>query len=136
MLSINFHVSIYRRASEVEPASAMALFDRTFEEVVDSLSSLPRMFIEPDGAFVWVGSAESAWQLDGTLYDGPGRLWYVELKGRSPLDDFNRLLSTLGWPETPLVFQLVREAVLLDEAQFRHVAGWEPMSDRNRKAAG
>jgi hypothetical protein len=28
----------------------------------------------------------------------------------------------LGWPQTPLVFQLVREAVFLDEAEFRRWA--------------
>jgi len=35
---------------------------------------------------------------------------------------FDELLHSLGWPETPLVFQLVREAVLLDETEFRLVA--------------
>lgn len=125
MLSSAFHVSIFRRANEGRPAGGMAMFDRTFEEVVDSLASLPRMYVEPDGAFVWVGSAGPAWQLDGSLYDGAERLWYVELKGRCPQDEFNRLLTALGWPETPVAFQLVREALLLDEDEFRRYAGWE-----------
>jgi hypothetical protein len=29
------------------------------------------------------------------------------------------LLATLSWPRTPLVFQLVRAAVFLEEVEFR-----------------
>jgi hypothetical protein len=32
------------------------------------------------------------------------------------------LLSAIGWPGTPVVIQLLREAVFLDEAEFRRHA--------------
>lgn len=123
MLSHELHATIHVRPAE-SAAETLALFDQTFEEVTDALSALPRMFIEPDGSFVWVSASEPAWQLDGVLYDGPGRLWYVELKGRCPETEFNRLLTTLGWPQTYVLFQLVREAALVDEQTFRRHAGW------------
>jgi hypothetical protein len=81
------------------------------------------MFFEPDGSFVWTSpSNEPAWQVDGNLFDRNGRVLFVDLKGSCPGDQFDRLLSALGWPATPLVFQLVREAVFLDEAEFRRYA--------------
>jgi hypothetical protein len=123
MLSIDLHVNIHA-LPRAGPGQSPSLFARTFEEVSDSLAALPRMFVEPDGSFVWVASSGPAWQLDGVLYDGAGRLWYVELKGRCPQEEFDRLLSALGWPQTAVVFQLVREAVELDEPAFRRHAGW------------
>ncbi len=91
----------------------------SFEEASEVLARQPRMFIEPDGAFVWVSpSAASPWQVDGVLYDGRGRLMYVEAKGNCPAPEFDRLLTALGWPATELIFQLVPEAVFLDERAF------------------
>jgi hypothetical protein len=118
-------------------------FGIAFEEVVSRLNQLERMFSEPDGSFVWTSPAgsgrvsprlaarlgetrprddEPTWQLDGNLFDRNGRLLFVDLKGNCPAEEFDRLLSAVGWPQTPLVFQLVREAVFLDEAEFRRWA--------------
>ncbi len=78
------------------------------------------MFVEPDGSFVWVADhGEPAWQVDGLLFDRAGQLVYVELKGSCPAERWDLLLGSLGWPTVPLVFQLVREAIFLDEASFR-----------------
>ena len=63
------------------------------------------------------------WQIDGNLFDRAGRLLFVDLKGSCPDDQLDRLLSAFGWPATPVMFQLVREAVFLDNAEFRRVAG-------------
>lgn len=123
MLSSELHVNIHARAADAARQPAV-LFKRTFEQACDALAQLPRMFVDPDGSFVWVSIGEPPWQLDGVLYDGAGRLWYVELKGRCPEPEFNRLLAALGWPQTSLRFQLVREAVWLDEPAFRRHAGW------------
>jgi hypothetical protein len=86
------------------------------------------MFVEPDGSFVWVSSnaacdqAAPAWQLDGNLFDRNGRLLMVDLKGTCAEAEFDRLLAAFGWPTTPVMFQLSREAVFLDEPNFRRYA--------------
>lgn len=100
------------------------MFERTFEQVSEALGKLPRMFIEPDGSFVWVSAGERGWQIDGMLYDGAGRLWYMELKGQCPEQEFERLLSALGWPATPVTVQLMREGELLSDDEFRLHVGW------------
>ena len=69
--------------------------------------------------FSRVQQGEPPWQVDGNLFDRNGRLLFVDLKGDCPAEEFDRLLAAIGWPETRLAFQLVREAVLLEEAEFR-----------------
>ncbi|OYV81528.1 MAG: hypothetical protein B7Z73_17985 [Planctomycetia bacterium 21-64-5] len=125
MLSTAFHVHILPRPADADDPRPM--FARTFEQVAEALSELPRMFVEPDGSFVWVAAAGPAWQIDGVLYDGAGRLWYMELKGCCPQQEFDRLLSVLGWPETPLTVQLVREAEMMEEPEFRRRVGWNDL---------
>jgi hypothetical protein len=109
----------------IRPAMlSAAVFPVTFEQAEASLAALPRLFIEPDGSFVWVADdAQRLWQVDGNLYDRNDRLLYVEVKGSCPGAAFDRLLRVVGWPDVPLAFQLVREAVYLDEAGFRRYAG-------------
>jgi hypothetical protein len=95
----------------------------SFEEAAAALARLPRMYVEPDGSFVWVSSAgEHSWQVDGVLYDRDGRLLFVDLNGTCPPADFDRLLSGCGWPQTEVMFQLTRAAVFVDEATFRDLA--------------
>ena len=67
----------------------------SFEQVFEQLSHLPRMFIEPDGSFVWRGTAADgeAWQVDGNLIDQGAALAYVELKGCCPQEQFEQLLT-------------------------------------------
>jgi hypothetical protein len=96
-------------------------FPLSFEEASEALQKLPRMFLEADGSFVWVSAQGSspAWQLDGVLYDRKERLLFADLKGTCPAESLNQLFACLGWPATPLMFQLVREAVFLEEVEFR-----------------
>ena len=83
----------------------------------------PRLFIEPDGSFVWTGEeAGQSWQVDGNLIDRGDFLAYVELKGRCPEEQFDELLTASGWPQSPLEFQLPRRGVTLNEAEFRALA--------------
>jgi len=138
---LTFHISIHARGSEVAggrdvqldrgvfralavPQAALATpFQISFEETGAALEQLDRMFFEPDGSFVWTSPrGEAAWQVDGNLFDRSGRLLFVDLKGSCPSEQFDRLLSALGSPATPLMFQLVREAVFLDEQEFRRHA--------------
>jgi hypothetical protein len=111
----------------VPPGQAGIPLAVNFEETCASLNQLKQLLIEPDGSFVWSSrSGETRWQVDGVLYDRAAKLIYVELKGTCPAAQFDQLLSIFGWPQTPLMFQLVREAAFLDEANFRRQAAiWQ-----------
>lgn len=136
-----FYASIHARPSEVESGPAVALagqtyqtlhvpqallsepFERNFEDAVEAFSRWERMFVEPDGSFVWCSSQNATpWQVDGNLYDRDELLLFVDVKGACPKGEFDRFLGALGWPKTPLMFQLTREAVFLDEHEFRRWA--------------
>jgi hypothetical protein len=139
---LHFCTTIHARPQAVAPGPLIALpdgklptlavapevlaattFDCTFEEASARLEALERMFLEPDGSFVWTSSqADRSWQVDGNLYDRAQRLAFVDLSGACPSAEFNRLLAALGWPQTPLVFQLTHEAVVLAEDEFRRYA--------------
>jgi hypothetical protein len=138
---LSFHISVHARPADVTegkdvkldravfrtlavPQAALATpFQISFEQAGAALAKLERLFFEPDGSFVWTSpSGRPAWQVDGNLFDRNGQLLFVDLKGSCPSEQFDRLLSALGWPATPMIFQLAREAVLLDEADFRRYA--------------
>lgn len=110
----------------VPTAALTATFPRTFEAVAAALAKFERMFIEPDGSFVWVSSkSDQTWQVDGVLYDRDDRLLFVDLKGSCPPEDFDRILEACGWPDTPVMMQLTRDAVFVDEETFRELASVE-----------
>lgn len=94
-----------------------------FETALERLAILERLYVEPDGSFVWTSRREGlAWQVDGNATERAGRVLLVDLRGSCPPDDLDRLLSALGWPGQPLMFQLLRPAVFLEEAVFRRHA--------------
>ncbi len=98
-------------------------FGSSFEQVTAELARLDRLFVEPDGSFVWVSSRQDKpWQVDGVVYDHQERVRFVDVSGSCPADQFDRLLAALGWPAVPVMFQLTRAAVLLDEVEFRRYA--------------
>ncbi len=98
-------------------------FACSFEQAMDELDKLDRMYCEPDGSFVWVSSqSEPPWQLDGNAYDRGGRLLFVDLKGTCPSQQLDCVLHAVGWPGTPVMFQLTREAVFLEDGEFRRFA--------------
>jgi hypothetical protein len=112
---------------QVPPGGAATPFAVSFEEAVQRLTELERMHVEPDGWFLWGGPVEGwasapRWQVEGNLYDRQERLLYVPLKGSCPPEELDRLLRALGWPETPLMYQLTAQAVYLDEVEFRRFA--------------
>jgi hypothetical protein len=102
----------------VQPA-AEASFGVSFEQVSARLESFDRLVFEPDGSFVWKGDTPTSWQLDGVLYDRDGRVQYLELKGAGPASALDKMWEVLGWPATPLAFQVVQTGETLDEATFR-----------------
>ena len=119
---LTFHASVH--GSDDEGAGPLST---TFDSALAALECLPRLFIEPDGSFVWTSITVDgqAWQVDGNLIDRGDCLAYAELKGSCPEERFDMLLSALGWPEARLVFQLPQRGVLLDETAFRRLAATE-----------
>ena len=119
---LTFQISIHG-GNEVSTGSLSI----PFEQALASLAQLNRLFIEPDGSFVWRGVSRdgSAWQVDGNLIDRGDSLAYVELKGCCPVEQFEMLLTAFGWPSMTLVFQLTQRGEYLDEAEFRRLAASE-----------
>lgn len=94
-----------------------------FDEALATLARLERMYAEPDGSFVWTSSRQGlSWQVDGNVFDKDGRVLFVDIKGTCPPAEFDRLLRCFGWPADPVMMQLVRPAVFLDEPVFRRHA--------------
>ena len=94
-----------------------------FDDALEQLGRLERMFVEPDGSFVWTGRLlDRPWHVDGNAVEIAGRLLLADLKGACPPDDFDRLLSSFGWPGERLMMLLVRPGVLLAEDTFRRHA--------------
>ena len=94
-----------------------------FDEALARLGRLERTYAEPDGSFVQASpTGGEAWQVDGNAAEMNGRILTVDLKGQCPPAAFDRLLECFGWPEEPLMVQLVRAGVFLDEETFRRHA--------------
>jgi hypothetical protein len=101
-------------------ARAATPFTIGFDAAFARLDRLDRMFAEPDGSFVWTSPREGlSWQVDGNAFEKDGRVLLVDLKGSCPPEAFDQLLAAFGWPGEPVMLQLVKPAVFLDEATFR-----------------
>ena len=121
-MMLKFQATIHGGADEqLGPLSV------TFDAALALLGRLPRLFIEPDGSFVWTEATPEGqrWQLDGNLIDQGEVLAYVELKGRCPEEAFDAVLGALGWPEASVIFQVTQRGVTLDQAAFRRLAASE-----------
>ena len=133
---LSFHTRIHALTGSLEPAGVITVggqnFDTvratsaldthavTFDAVVAALAELPRLDVEPDGFFTWVSTAGlDDWKVEGQLVDAGPALMYVELKATVPTDMFDQVIATLGWPESRLLFELVRAGVFVEEPAFR-----------------
>ena len=97
-------------------------FDCSFEDVAQAFDQLPRMFLEPDGSFVWVVEAGgNRFQLDGGLVDNGTQVLSVELKGTCNERVLDAFLPAFGWPRQRLLFQLIQQGVYISEDEFRSV---------------
>jgi hypothetical protein len=105
----------------VDSGTWTSRFAITFEQALDQLQPLDRMFIELDGSFVWRDQWPDAskvlkanWQLDGMIYDQAGRIQRLEVKGDAPLAVWEELFAVFGWPQQPLLAQLVDHQSWID----------------------
>ena len=90
-----------------------------FDAAFAALAELPRLFIEPDGSFVWTSPpGEAAWQVDGMLVDGGETLYYCELKGSCPSGALDQVLNA-SFGSAALQFEMVGEGMMLSEEAFR-----------------
>ena len=95
-----------------------------FDDVLNQLNTLPRLYAEPDGSFVWTSSQENiSWQVNGNLYERNDRVLFVELKGSCPTSEFDQLLACFLQDEKACVVQLTRPAVFVTPEIFRAHAG-------------
>jgi hypothetical protein len=138
---LSFHATLHARPESAVEREAVDVGGRTltplavsqeamgtpfsvdFESVVAKFEQFERMFVEPDGSFVWVAARDMpAWQVDGQLFDRSGRLLFIDLKGSCPVAELDRLLTATGWPAVRVMFQLARQAVFVSDAEFRRLA--------------
>ncbi|QDU58989.1 hypothetical protein [Aeoliella mucimassa] len=145
---LNFHANVFAVPSQLTagpemtlrevalstyaaPAGGPPMFDAIlpvrFEEVQQRLLKIDRMDIEPDGYFLVAGGEQQGcrWQIDGHLFEYHGKMHRVEMHGSCSEEKLDELLSCFGWPECPMVFQLVHEGVTLSESDFRKFAAAE-----------
>lgn len=84
----------------------------TFDEAVERLSALDRMFVEPDGSFVWRGvEGDEAWQIEGQLVDGGLSLAHVELKGSASVACLQRFIDCLQAERSSLWVEQIESGV-------------------------
>ena len=111
-----------------------------FDDVLNQLGSLPRLYAEPDGSFVWTSPHDHArWQVNGNLYERNDSVLFVEIKGSCPASEFDQLLACFLPDEKACVVQLTRPAVFVTAEVFRvHAAargqagdGGQPASTRD-----
>jgi hypothetical protein len=111
------------RVCRVSPQRLVQPMALRFEDVIARLAVLPRLFIEPDGSFVWVNphSGAPAWQIDGQLHDAAGGLMTIELKLMGNQPDWSSVARCVGWPRQQLLFQLLQHGTFLDDAAWQAV---------------
>jgi hypothetical protein len=110
------------------PSAPMAV---GFDDAIDRLSAIERLYAEPDGSIVWTSPREGLrWQVDGNLFERDGRVLLVDLKGTCPPAEFDRLLAVFDWPGQGVMMELVQAGVFLDERTFRrHARARGPRED-------
>ena len=94
-------------------------FSRSYEAVAGDLEGIPRLFLEPDGAMVWVSPVDPERETQRPNH----RRWSAGDVCRAARhcgwEEILPVLTALGWPDRQLMFQWLPESVLLSESAFR-----------------
>ena len=69
-------------------------FSASFDETVERLSRLDRLYCEPDGSFAWSPSQEE--NLFGMVYDAVDRVQYIELRGQCRRETWTEVVRAIG----------------------------------------
>jgi hypothetical protein len=113
------HAGVELECLEPTALSRDNLFDVGFDALMAALARLPRADTEPDGFFVLSGHADDHdWRLSGQIHELNERIWRVDLRGECPLATMEEILCMLGWPQVPVVFQIVQLGLTLGEVDF------------------
>ena len=100
MLGKSFSIHVFPARSSSLGSEDCPLFACSLERMSALLEQFDRLFLEPDGSFVWVGwegdGRNRRWQLDGMIYDVSGQVQRIELKGQCPHTNWLSLLNTLA----------------------------------------
>ena len=81
-----FHVYLY--------GPDCGALETSFEDAAARLEQMPRLYLEPDGSFVWTQSGGEQ-QIFGMLYDAANQLQYVELRGCCCRENWQRLVTAI-----------------------------------------
>ncbi|MEC8555611.1 MAG: hypothetical protein VXZ82_11450 [Planctomycetota bacterium] len=104
-------------------------FESGFEEIVQQLEKLPRLYFEGDGSFFWT-DPDKGWKLWGMLYDrmlrddsgSHSHLQYAEVQGEFPLQVWQSVLKCLRVEDQsrvePIEILLLPEMTKCSEAEF------------------
>ncbi len=69
---------------------------QSFENLAALLSTMPNMYFEMDGSFVWVDQQIfRTHQMDGMVYDRADKIEYVEIKGTCSTQQWQTLCQSL-----------------------------------------
>ncbi|MEM7558436.1 MAG: hypothetical protein AAF394_04880 [Planctomycetota bacterium] len=124
----NLHFQVHPALPSEQPATPNG-FASGFEETVQQLEQLPRLYFEGDGSFFWTNPDEG-WKLWGMLYDrmqrddsgSHSRLQYAELQGEFPLHAWQSVLKCLRVEDQsrvePVEILLLPEMKKCSEAEF------------------
>ena len=107
------------RCLNLSNAPSGGVFPLSFEEAIDRLNELERMFIELDGSFVWISDANGREsQIDGVLTDLNNAVINIELKGFD-YSCVDSLLMIFGWPDLSIVIHDIRRGLFFEEEDYR-----------------
>ena len=86
----------------------------SLEDALANLEQLPRMFVEPDGSFLWTsGAVAPDWRLEGTIYDDGRVVRYMDLCGDCPLAAWKSFLSAFDETFNTVTLQLVENDLIV-----------------------
>jgi hypothetical protein len=86
-----------------------------WETAYENLARLPRMYTEPDGSFLWTGeTAETAWQLEGTLFDDGQVIRRIELVGNCPTSQWLQFFGALDCNQDSISVESLAHAQVFD----------------------